>query len=141
MYQLRTVRPSPSYTVSVPDAAREEHEGRVSSYWLDGEPVLLQLSSYLRLDGPQVAAHERLQDRMKRHPATWTVWSRRAHPAPSVDQATADWVDQNQILWVNSYLVWPHLTVYALVSGPESRVRESDTWAHRALRSIELAVH
>ena len=69
MNQLRTVRPSPSYTVSVPDAAREEHEGRVSSYWLHGEPVLLQLSSYLRLDGPQVAAHERLQDRVKRHPA------------------------------------------------------------------------
>jgi hypothetical protein len=137
---LKNVKPSPSYCVSVPDEVREEYDDRVSSFWSDGKPLLLQLSSYLRAEGEQIAAHNRLQQRIERHPGNWRIWSQKFHPDSSIDQATAELVDENKVLWIHSYLVWPHLTVYALVSGPESEAHDPANWACRAVKSIKLAL-
>ena len=56
MTRVKTVRPSPSFTLAVPEEAREDDDQRVSSFWIDGQPLLLQLSSYLRYEGVQVDA-------------------------------------------------------------------------------------
>lgn len=138
---MKTITPSPSYLVTLPDAIREEYDGRVGSFWVDGEPLLLQLSSYLRTDGQPITAQGRLQQRIEQHPGSWKVWLERVHPDASVDQVTAESLDENLVLWVHVYLVWSHLTVYASISGPESRVREPSNWARQAVESIALAVH
>jgi hypothetical protein len=137
----KTVRPSPSFVMQVPQLVREEVDGRVSSYWVDGEPLLLQVSSSLRVDGEQVDARARLRSRIDTAPASWTVRSDGVHPDPSLDQASAECVDGNGVLWVHAYLVWPHLTVYALVSGPEALLRATDNWAVQAVASIKLVLH
>jgi hypothetical protein len=40
MTRLKTIRPSPSYALALPDVVREERYGRVSSFWGDGKPLL-----------------------------------------------------------------------------------------------------
>jgi hypothetical protein len=57
-----------------------------------------------------------------------------------VDQATAEFLDENGILWTHTYLVWPHLTIYVTVSGPEAEVRKSDSWAMEAVTRLKLAI-
>ncbi len=133
--------PSPSYSISVPEAIREEHDERVTSLWLEGKPLLLQLSSYLRTEGKQVTAQSRLRERIEKHPAAWRMRPVGLHPDSLIDQAAAESLDEDGVLWLHSYLVWPHLTVYALISGPESEVRDAPNWAAEAVKSIELAVH
>lgn len=101
----------------MPDAVQEQTDGSVSSFWMDGEPLLLQTSSYIREFGRQVGAQERLQDRMAQHAEKWRVWEERLHDNVR-DQAIGEHVDRIGNLWIHAYLVWPHLTVYATVSGP-----------------------
>jgi hypothetical protein len=139
--QLKRILPSPSYSISVPETIREEHDERIASLWLEGKPLLLQLSSYLRTEGKQVTAQNRLRERIAKHPSAWKMQPIVLHPDSSVDQAVAESLDEEGVLWVHSYLVWPHLTIYALISGPESEVRDPTNWAAVAVKSIELAVH
>lgn len=139
--ESRPIRPANSYKLSLPRAAVEEHDSGVSSFWLAGEPLLLQLSSYIRREGPQVMAQERLRDRIANTPGNWLVWKQRLSDAPNVDQATAELLDHNGVLWVHSYLVWPHLAIYATISGPPGLVRDSDNWAFKGLRSLEPIIH
>jgi hypothetical protein len=138
---LKRILPSPSYSIAVPEAVREERDERVTSLWLEGEALLLQLSSYLRTEGKQVTAHDRLHERIQKHPARWTMRPTGLHPDSSIDQAAAESFDEEGRLWLHSYLVWPHLTVHALISGPASEVRNADSWTAVAVTSIELAVH
>jgi hypothetical protein len=63
------------------------------------------------------------------------------HIVAPVDQATAEFLDENAVLWIHTYFVWEHLTIYATISGPEVEVGKSDSWAMDALNSINLNVH
>jgi hypothetical protein len=113
----------------------------VASFWLEGQALLLQLSSYTRHEGSQEAAAQRLNERITRQPQAWRVWTKRIHPNCDIDQASAEFTDKDGVMWVHSYLVWPHLTVYATVSGPPHLVIQESNWAVQSLASTELIVH
>ena len=139
--KLRMVRPSPSYYIRLPEGVAEQSDGRVSSFWIDGEPLLLQLSSYVREKGRQPSARSRLRDRMAKHSEAWTIWSAGLHPDDTLDQATAEFIDKNGVLWLHSYLVWPHLAIYITISGPEDLVSNEKNWARQSLGSLRLTTH
>lgn len=133
--------PSPSYHLALPSDIREERDNRVSSFWLDGQPLLLQLSSYVRKHGEQLHAFERLSQRMKKSDNQWRIWETSVHSDPRVDQATAEVTEGDGLLWVHSYIVWPHLTIYATISGPQDLVRDNTNWAFQALRTVGLTTN
>jgi hypothetical protein len=137
----QTVRPSSSYQLELPQEICEQSDDRVSSFWLDGSPLLLQVSSYIRNKGKQLAARDRLRDRIAKHKQEWRTWKAKIHPGLAVDQATAEFTDVDDVLWVHTYLVWPHLTVYLTISGPKELVSVGDNWAVRALKSVRLTTH
>jgi len=137
----KKVRPSSSYYLEMPREIHEQYDERVSSFWSDESPLLLQLSSYVRSEGLQPGAHERLQERISKHDQNWNCWSSRIHPDAALDQATAEFIDVNGLLWVHCYLVWPHLTVYATISGPEALVRDQSNWALQAIKNLRLTTH
>ena len=139
--KVKAVKPSSSYQVALPEDVCEQSEERVSSFWLDGKPLLLQLSSYVREKGRQVGARARLRERIAKHAQGWSTWEAKIYPDSGVDQATAEFTDENGVLWVHSYLVWPHLTIYATISGPEELVRDQDNWAIQGLKSAKLVTH
>jgi hypothetical protein len=134
----KTLRPSSSYELDLPQNFCEQVDGRVSSFWLQGSKLLFQLSSYIRVEGEQVLASDRLRERIAMHNEQWTVWKTKIHPDPNVDQATAEFIDHHGFVWIHSYLVWPHLAVYSTISGPKKLVREPDNWAFQSLRSVRL---
>ena len=136
MKQLITVRPTPSFALALPDGICDQRDERVSSFWFDGKPLLLQISSYSRSEGNQVTAHERLADRTAKDNQNWRLWKMKVHPDRSLDQATAEFLDEKGFLWIHSYLVWPHVTVYITVSGPAADVRLPGNWAITALQSV-----
>ena len=138
MTGLKTIRPSESYLFVLPDNVCEEYDGGVSSFWLNGSPLLLQLSSYLRNEGTQVGARERLRQRMAKHAERWTIWNEKICPEMLTDEATGDFLDDKGVLWIHTYLVWPHLAIYATISGPPNEVLNPNNWARQALRSIRF---
>lgn len=83
-------------------------------------------------------ARDRLTDRIAKQNERWKIWRRNIHPDPIVDQATAEFVDPDGLLWIHSYLTWPHLTVYSIISGPRDLVRNQQNWAIQALKSLCL---
>jgi hypothetical protein len=139
--EAKVVKPSPSYQIRLPQAVCERLDERVTSFWVAGAPLLLQLSSYIRHEGTQVGAQDRLRERIQNHEARWKKWEDKIHPDRHVDEATAEFVDQDGILWIHSYLVWPHLTVYSIISGPKKEVGMDDNWAIEGLRSIRLTTN
>ena len=139
--KTKVVQPSTSYQIALPNDACEQSDERVSSFWLDGKPLLLQLSSYVREKGLQIGARTRLEDRIVKQEHEWTTWEPKIHPDSYVDQATAEFTDEKGVLWVHSYLVWPHLTIYATISGPEELVRDQGNWAIQGLKSVKLVIH
>jgi hypothetical protein len=136
--RTKTVRPTSSYSLEVPEGVREEYDNGVASFWEPGESLLLQLSSHLRLTGEQVAADNRLHDRLSNLGPNVSRWKIKVHPDPMLDQATAESVDKNGLVWVHSYLVWTHLSVYATISGPANLVKEKNNWALQSLRTLRL---
>jgi len=139
--KFKTVRPTGSYQIELPEATCEQPDPNCSSYWQAGKALLLQLSSYVRIEGVQLGARDRLEERMTQQPETGKVWARKVCPSVPADQATAEFVDSSKNLWIHCYLVFTHLTIYATISGPEAEVRTSDNWAIRALRSLTLTIH
>ena len=137
----RTVCPTSSYHLQLPRDICEQFDKTVSSFWLKGNPLLLQLSSYLRDDEKQIGALDRLRERIARNDQNWNIWRNRIHPATIVDQATAEYRAGDDCVWVHSYIVWPHLTIYATVSGPEALVRDKNNWAFRAIKSLAITTH
>src|SRR5260370_26094696 len=101
----------------------------------------MQLASYFRTEGPKIGAQERLTQRVAKDAESWTRWNEKIYPENSVDQATAEFLNKDGVLWLHTYLVWPHLTIYATISGPEAEVRNPSNWAIDALRTITLTVH
>ena len=136
----RTVSPSPSYHLQLPEEICEQYDNGVSSYWMNGSSLLLQLSSYVRGKGDQIKAQDRLRERMAKHAETWKVLKVSIHP-DVLDQASAEFVDENGLRWIHAYLVWPHLTIYATISGPKELLAEQDNWAVKSFRSVQLTVH
>jgi hypothetical protein len=133
------IRPTSSYNLELPDHVTHEIDGCVSSFWIDQQPLLLQLSSLQRADGTQLSAKHRLMDRIEEHPSTWKHLTLAPSQDPTVDQAFAKQFD-GRFAWLHGYFVWPHLTVYATISGPEEEVDDPDNWAIRALRRLSLSV-
>lgn len=138
--ESRSIRPSNSYELSLPRTVAERHDAGVSSFWLANEPLLLQLSSYIRREGPQVTAQDRLRDRIAKTPGNWCAWKQSLSGAPDVDQAAAELLEGG-VLWMHCYLVWPHLTIYATISGPPGTVRDPNNWALEGLGSLTPIIH
>ena len=138
--EAKLIRPSKSYELSLPQCIQEERSGRVSSFWLAGEPLLLQLSSYIREEGSQVMASNRLEERIAKTPGKWTLSKRPLNQNRHVDQATAELLDEHGMLWVHSYFVWSHLAVYATISGPPDIVRDPANWATKGLSSLKPTI-
>jgi hypothetical protein len=138
---LKTIRPSSSYQLELPEQVCQESDGKLSSFWLDGSTLLLQLSSYVRTEGEQVGALDRLTHRIGKHGQRWSILEGKIHPDATVDQATAEFVDEDSLLWIHSYIVWAHLTVYATISGPKELVRNPGNWAIQGLKTLRLTTH
>jgi hypothetical protein len=139
--RVKVTRPSDSYQLDVPQNICEQVDERVSSFWLDGNPVLLQLSSYIRAHGKQLTAKDRLNDHIAKNDYKWNRWKTKIHPDQYIDQATAEFVDEGSLLWIHTYLVWPHLTIYSIISGPEELIRNLQGWPFEALKSLRLTTH
>jgi hypothetical protein len=137
----KAVKPSSSYELALPESVCEQSDGSVFSFWFDGQPLLLQVSSYIRETGVQTAASDRLRARMAKHAESWRAWESKIYPDPTVDQATAEFTDAKGVLWVHTYLVWPHLTIYVIISGPKAQVTDQNNWAIRGLKSVRLVTH
>ncbi|GAC1430945.1 MAG: hypothetical protein NVSMB62_28150 [Acidobacteriaceae bacterium] len=131
------VRPSPSYQIELPDQIVQEHEERVSSFWLPGEEVLLQLSSYRRTEGTVVSAQQRLTDRIAKGEGGWTLLTLKLLADPTADEACAEQL-KGTAYWLHCYLVWPHLTIYTTIIGPVADVRNASGWARESLSSLTL---
>jgi len=143
MTDSQTVRPYPSFSVKLPERIIDQSDSTVSSFWLDGADLLLQLSSYIRTttEGTPLSASDRLAQRLSKHAETWVFWEQKICPENSADQATAEFLDKNGVLWIHCYFVWTHLTIYATISGPPIEVRNPINWAKEALRSIKLTIN
>jgi hypothetical protein len=136
---MKILAPSSSYQILLPDDIQDQTDGAVSSFWIKDEPLLLQTSSYARETGRQVNAEERLQDRMSKHSENWRLWKQRVSGDLAVDEAVGEYVDRNGVRWIHAYLVWPHLTIYATVSGPADQTRIENNWALQSLSGIAPA--
>jgi hypothetical protein len=133
------LRPTSSYQIQVPDEIRQDVAGRVSSLWMIGQSLLLQLSSYQRTTGDQVSAAQRLQDRIDKTPSDWRRVFERLCRDQAADQAVAERFD-GESLWLHCYLVWPHLTVYVTLSGAVKEVQNPSSWARAALSSLSISL-
>jgi hypothetical protein len=135
---MKRFQPSPSFEILLPDGVVHQADERVSSFWIDGEPVLLQLSSYLKPDGSPIPAKQRLQERIATSSGQWKVLERSPLVIDGTEQAIAETVGSEGLLWLHAYIVWPHFTVYATISGPEDQVRIPQNWAITALETMKL---
>jgi hypothetical protein len=137
---MRSFRPSPSFEIMLPENIVHQADERVSSFWMEGQALLFQLSSYLKRDGNPMPAQQRLQERIDRTPGKWRKWETGPIAVSEAQQAVAELVDENGVLWLHAYVVWPHLTIYATISGPEDQIRDPDNWAITAMKGMKLNV-
>jgi hypothetical protein len=126
---------SESYSSELPEDVEEDLDPQVSSYWMAGSDLVLQLSSYRRLEGPQIRAATLLGERLVREQraATRQVSFRFASP----DQACAAFVDEQGWEWLYAYLVWPDPCVFASVISTDMEESVLGSWAVRAIESIK----
>lgn len=131
--------PTPSYSIDLPEAIESELDKTVSSFWLSGSDVLLQVSSYARIDGTQVGANQRLNERLSKSSLTAIHdFELRCESCP--DFACTSGLDLEGVEWIYCYAVWPHLAVFATISGrTTSLANESALWAFNAIRSLSLS--
>jgi hypothetical protein len=135
---LRLITPSPSYRIPLPDDISSDYDGKVASYWREGEPVLLQLSSTLRAEGPQISAKARLQDRIKRSPGKWSSFELGLAKFPG-ECTAAETFSEDGVKWIHIYITTPWLAIYATVSGlPSYLSHGSEDGALAAIRGIQL---
>ena len=133
---MKLVAPSPSYEISLPDDVVANYDGRVASYWRSESHVLLQLSSTVRNDGPQVAAAERLDDLFRRSPGEWSTFELNLDAFPG-DFAGAQMKDGRGTNWIHIYLTTRSVAIYAIVSGPPDELVTS-AWAFNAIRNLRI---
>jgi hypothetical protein len=108
------------------------------SYWLQGHEVLLQLSSYARVEGKQVSATDRVKVRLAKENLSDVKIEHISIPS-CPDHAAMSGVDIQQYRWLFCYAVWPDLTILATISGPANEFGEHGKWATNALDSIRRA--
>lgn len=139
MDTFRTISPTESYEMDIPEDAVEDIDGNVTSYWRSGEDVLLQVSSYRRIEGEQVVAKQRLSERFTCESLV-DVAEEDLGLENCPDIAAVSGTDDQGVRWIYCYAVWPDLTVFVSVSGQSSELRKHDNWALRTVRSIRRIV-
>lgn len=131
----RVVSPTGSYAIEIPQCTIENHDERLASFWQEGSNVLLQISSYMRIDGQPVPAGQRLDERIRNADLTDADFSMR----PCIecpDLASATVTDKDGVAWVFTYAVWPDLTILATISGTPVELEADGQWALDALRTL-----
>jgi len=138
MYTERMLkaRPFPSVSLLLPGDVVEENDSTVASYWKQGDECLVQVSSFLRKDGQQISAAERLSERMA-NGGEWHPFSL-PRQIEGCEIAAARTSDDQGLTWVHVYLVWEWLAVHVTVSG-QGELSKYD-WAWDALLSIRPVV-
>jgi len=130
------VSPTGSYSLELPSEISEDYDGTVASYWKEGQPLLLQMSSYSRSTGQQTSARDRLMARLERERLS-NVLSENIPITSCPESAAASGYDEQGCRWTYCYAVWPDLTVFASISGQTPELGEQSKWAFRALESME----
>ena len=121
----------------VPANVEEGIDAGVTSFWLDGDDLVLQLSSRTRDDGQQVSAGERMRDRLRMHAYSKVeIVSLQILGCPDAEAASA--IGEDGTHWLFVYAVWPALVVFVTVTHP-SRDVAAPSWAIDAVRSIRLS--
>jgi hypothetical protein len=133
---VKLISPTPSYEIPLPDDVVSNYDGKVASYWRDGSPVLLQLSSAVRSEGPQARAAERLTDLLRRSPANWSAFESNFDGFP-YDSAGAQMNDNQGTKWIHIYLTTSKVAIYAIVSGPPEEL-VATTWVFDAIRNLRI---
>lgn len=134
---MKTIQPSPSYQVIIPDDTVENVDGKVSSYWRPGSALLLQLSSTLRSQGEQVPAASRLRDLHNRLLADWSPFNLKLESFPG-DFAGSQMTDDGGEHWIHAYLTTNDLAVYATISGAVEHFKDESNWAIEAVRTLRM---
>lgn len=134
MTETKISRTSPSYQLMIPVTAAEKCEDDVVSYWIDSD-IALQISSYLRTEGSQVSADERLRDAIMRAP-TRNIELENITIEACPDVAAATMADADGVSWTYCYAVWPDLAIFCLISGATSGFHLQRGWAIDSVRSI-----
>jgi hypothetical protein len=129
---MKKINPFPSVSIELPEDIVEDSDATVASYWRKGDSCLLQISSFLREQGPQVSAIERLSQRMAAG-GEWRPYNLPREIA-GCETAAASRTDDQGTSWIHIYLVWEWLAVHATVSRQGDPL-ECD-WAWNALASI-----
>ena len=138
---MQRFQPSPSYEILLPDDVTIQSDERVCSFWIAGQPILLQVSSYIKQDADlPIPPASRLRDRIAKSSQGCRVWEGKSFLIPGADHAVGETVDENGLHWVHAYIVWPHLTVHVTISGPDDLVHASHNWAQAAMESLRLRV-
>ena len=133
------IRTSSSYQLHLPDDIVRDVDGSPVSFWRSGEPLLLQLSSHQRTHGNQVTSRRRIEEQTGKGNTEWTFRPSNHCADSSVDQECAETVE-GETAWLHCYFVWPHVAVYATISGLIAQVRDTESWAHSALRTLALVL-
>lgn len=136
MATLIETHPTPTLCIDLPPGCVEDHDDLVSSYWMQGDELLLQLSSRVRFEGAQVSAAARMHARLQKE-----GW-REAHAVlvridacPQVAAFAAR--DKEGEYWLFIYAVWPRVAVLITLAHPFSDVTR-ESWALAAVRSLRL---
>lgn len=129
---MKRVNPFPSVLILLPDDVVEDANGNFVSYWRKGDSCLLQISSFLRSQGAQVSAEQRLSQRIGAS-SGWQSFKLRRE-IEGCETAAASMTDDQGTSWAHVYLVWEWLAVHATVSR-QGELLACD-WAWDALFSI-----
>jgi hypothetical protein len=129
------VRPTRSYELDVPQEVQEDVDEQVASYWLPGKSGLLQVSSTTRVSGEQVAAGQRLTERLSSEQLT-DVREEVVDVDACPDVAAASGFDAEGTRWLYCYAVWPDLAILATVSGDRTELQADGNWPWATLASL-----
>jgi hypothetical protein len=131
-FKMKEENPFQSISILLPDDIVGDNDATVASYWKKGDTCLLQLSSFLREQGPQVSAADRLAQRM-RAGGEWEAFDL-PRQIEGCESAAASTTDSQGTSWVHIYLVWRWLALHVTVSG--QGIHQTCDWAWNALFSI-----
>lgn len=132
----RVITPTDSYSLRLPKEVVGQYEDRTASFWKPGEGTLLQVSSYVRLEGPQVPAGIRLDELLSRERLK-VITRNVTEQVECPDWAAALAEDDEGVRWLYGYAVWPDLCVMVSISGIPQELANAGTWAFDALRSLQ----
>jgi hypothetical protein len=129
---MKTLNPSPSISISLPEDVLESHDDGISSYWKKEDTCLLQISTFACESGAQVSAAQRLSERTIAQD-TWRPFDLPQKPE-GCETAAAAMINDQGAWWVHVYFVWPSLAIHAAMSRQGQL--EGCEWALDSLASI-----